>query len=94
METLRAVDILPHFTDRQTKAQRSSVNFTGYTLGQSLALSLGLPPWVLPLTFPCNTACFLCPRPGQPGLILASGALCPHPARGQKVGQARLQGEW
>lgn len=78
-------DVLPHFTGKQTKAQRSSITFTGYTLGQNLALSLGLPLWFLPLTSPCNTSCCLCSPPGQLGLILASGALCLHTARGQKV---------
>lgn len=78
-------DVLPHFTGKQTKAQRSSITFTACTRGQNLALSLGLPLRFLPLTSPCHTSCFLCSPPGQPGLVLASGALCLHTARGQKV---------
>lgn len=77
----------------QAKAQRSSV--TGHTPGQNLALNLGLPPCFLPLTPFSHTACFLCSPAGQPGLILASGALCPHTTGASRsLGPAGLPGEW
>lgn len=85
--------VLPNSTGEQAKAQRSSV--TGHALGQNLALNLGLPPWFLPLTPFFNTACFLCSPAGQPGLILDSGALCPHTAGASRsLGPAGLPGEW
>ena len=87
--------ILRYFTGGHTMAQRSSVTPIGHTLGQSLPLSLGLPLRFLPLTSFCSTACFLCSSPGQPGLKLASGALCPNTARGQKyLGTSWASGQW
>lgn len=82
-------------TGGHTMAQRSSVTPIGHTLGQSLPLSLGLPLRFLPLTSFCSTARFLCSSPGQPGLKLASGALCPNTARGQQYsGTSWASGQW
>lgn len=77
--------VAPCPTSQQSAAQNSSVSLAGRTPGLSLALSPGPPLWFLPLTSFCSTACLLCFSPEQPGLTLASGALCPDAARSREV---------